>query len=304
MHHTTRFLGLFSLFLVLGCQQSSRVLVLASKMDTEGALLANMMKLVLEKHGYTITDRIQLGGTPILRQAILAGEVDLYPEYTGNGAFFFNEADSPVWQDPQQGYQRVRELDLQNNGIVWLTPAPANNTWAIAVRRDLAGREGLRTLSDLASYLNRGGVLRLAASEEFVNSSAALPAFAKVYGFRLRPDQLLILSGGNTATTQKAAAEAIDGVNAAMAYGTDGTLAAFDLVVLEDDQKVQPVYEPAPIVRREVLDRYPDLPGLLEPIFRSLDLESLQKLNASIIVEGKVPEEVAREWLRARRLIP
>ncbi len=304
MHHTTRFLGLFSLFLVLGCQQSSRVLVLASKMDTEGALLANMMKLVLEKHGYTITDRIQLGGTPILRQAILAGEVDLYPEYTGNGAFFFNEADSPVWQDPQQGYQRVRELDLQNNGIVWLTPAPANNTWAIAVRRDLAGREGLRTLSDLASYLNRGGVLRLAASEEFVNSPAALPAFAKVYGFRLRPDQLLILSGGNTATTQKAAAEAIDGVNAAMAYGTDGTLAAFDLVVLEDDQKVQPVYEPAPIVRREVLDRYPDLPGLLEPIFRSLDLESLQKLNASIIVEGKVPEEVAREWLRARRLIP
>lgn len=273
-------------------------------MDTEGALLANMMKLVLEKHGYTITDRIQLGGTPILRQAILAGEVDLYPEYTGNGAFFFNEADSPVWQDPQQGYQRVRELDLQNNGIVWLTPAPANNTWAIAVRRDLAGREGLRTLSDLASYLNRGGVLRLAASEEFVNSPAALPAFAKVYGFRLRPDQLLILSGGNTATTQKAAAEAIDGVNAAMAYGTDGTLAAFDLVVLEDDQKVQPVYEPAPIVRREVLDRYPDLPGLLEPIFRSLDLESLQKLNASIIVEGKVPEEVAREWLRARRLIP
>lgn len=292
------------LMVALGCGQEGPSLVLASKMDTEGALLANMMKLVLEHRGFRVIDKIQLGGTPILRQAIIAGEIDLYPEYTGNGAFFFNEADSPVWQDAEAGYQRVKKLDLEKNDIVWLRPASANNTWAIAVRRDLAAREGLRNLTDLAAYLNRGGVFKLAASEEFVNSPAALGAFARVYGFKLRPEQLLILSGGNTATTQKAAAELIEGVNAAMAYGTDGTLAAFDLVVLEDDLRVQPVYEPAPILRKKVLDRYPELSDILDPIFRSLNLERLQRLNASIIVDGKLPEAVARDWLKSQGLIP
>jgi len=292
--------GILSLGFIVSCGSPKGAIVVGSKMDTEGSLLGNMIKLVLADKGYTVTDKIQLGGTPIVRKALIAGELDIYPEYTGNGAFFFNEADNPVWQNATQAYQRVKELDLAQNNLVWLTPSPANNTWAIAVRKDLADREGLRTLSDLTAYVNRGGKLKLAGSEEFVNSAAALPAFYKAYGFSLKPDQLLILSGGNTATTEKAAAESTDGVNAAMAYGTDGPLAAFDLVVLEDDKNVQPVYQPAPVLRKAVLDKYPDLAKLLEPISLKLDLVTLQSLNARIIVDGQNPEDVARNWLKAQ----
>ena len=288
---------------VISCGTQKGSIVVGSKMDTEGALLGNMIKLVLEQKGYSVVDKIQLGGTPIVRKAIISGEIDLYPEYTGNGAFFFNEAENPVWKDASKAYARVKELDLAKNNLVWLQPASANNTWAIAVRKDLAANAGLKTLSDLASYVNKGGGFKLAGSEEFVNSPAALPAFYQAYGFTLKPEQLLILSGGNTATTEKAASEGTDGVNAAMAYGTDGQLAAFQLFVLEDDKNVQPVYQPAPVVRKAVLEKYPELPKLLDPIFQKLDLVTLQTLNARIVVEGKIPEDVAREWLKAAGFI-
>jgi osmoprotectant transport system substrate-binding protein len=288
---------------ITSCGTQKGNIIVGSKMDTEGALLGNMIKLVLSQNGYTVVDKIQLGGTPIVRKALISGEIDLYPEYTGNGAFFFKEADNPVWKDAERAYARVKELDLAQNNLVWLQQAPANNTWAIAIRKDLAFNAGLKTLSDLAAYVKGGGKLKLAGSEEFVNSPAALPAFYKAYGFTLLPEQLLILSGGNTATTEKAASEGTDGVNAAMAYGTDGPLAVFGLVVLEDDKKVQPVYQPAPVVRKAVLEKYPELPKLLDPLFQKLDLVTLQTLNAKIVVDGKIPEDVAREWLKTAGFI-
>ena len=93
---------------------------------------------MLKANDIPTTDRIQLGGTPVVRKAITAGEIDIYPEYTGNAAFFFEKADDPVWKDAGQGYETAKKLDYDANKIVWLTPSPANNTWAIAVRKDVA----------------------------------------------------------------------------------------------------------------------------------------------------------------------
>ena len=274
--------------------------VVASKIDTEGALLGNMIILMLEKGGIATENRTEFGPTPMVRKAIAAGQIDLYPEYTGNGAFFFGLADDPLWKDSSKGYQKVKELDLKANGVVWLTPAPANNTWAIAGRKDVADKNRVYTLEDFARYVNEGGKVKLAGSEEFVNSAAALPAFQEAYGFTLRKDQLLTLSGGNTAQTEKAAAQGVNGVNFAMAYGTDGQLAALGLIVLEDTKAVQPVYEPAPIVRKEILDKYPEIEAILKPVFESLDLVTLQTLNARIQVEGVDAKEVARSYLKGK----
>ena len=274
-------------------------IVVASKIDTEGALLGQMIVLSLRAGGFQVTDRTEFGTTDVIRKAMFGGEIDIYPEYTGNGGFFFESADSGIWKDAEKAYRRVKELDLERNGIVWLSPASANNTWAIAVRRDLSEKEGLRTLGDFARYVDGGGKVKLAGSEEFVSRPDALPAFEKAYGFKLAESQMLVVSGGNTAQTEKAAAEATDGVNFAMAYGTDGAIAAFDLRVLQDTKGVQPVYQPAPIVRKEILDRYPAVQGILEPVFHSLDLEKLQSLNGKIVVEGRVASEVAREYLES-----
>jgi osmoprotectant transport system substrate-binding protein len=286
-----------------GAQETTTLgeVVVGSKIDTEGALLGNMMVLLLEDASFAVVDKTQTGTTPIVRSAIIAGEIDIYPEYTGNAYYFFSgETEAAIWKDFQAGYEKAAELDLKANDIVWLAPAPANNTWAISVRQDLAKAQSLATLEDLADYINSGGTFKLAASEEFVSSEAALPSFEAGYGFSLDDDQLLVFAGGNTTLTEQAAASGQEGVNAAMAYGTDGQLAALGLKVLTDTKNIQPVYAPAPIVRRELAEEYPQIATILEPVFATLDLETLQTLNSRIAVQGRSPRDVAREYLEEK----
>ena len=279
-------------------------IVVASKIDTEGALLGNMIISALEARGLAVDNKLQLGPTNIVRAAILAGQIDIYPEYTGNGALFFHLEKDPVWKDWAKGAAEVATLDRERNRLVWLSAAPANNTWVIAVRRDLGEHHGLKTVGDFAKYLAAGGRIKLAASAEFVESPSALPAFEKTYGFRLKDEQLLTLSGGNTAATLRAAAEGMSGVNAAMAYGTDGAIAALGLVALVDDKGAQVVYAPAPVVREQVLQQHPEIAAALDPVCATLTLETLQQLNAEIAVDGEDPGAVAAAYLKSKHLLP
>lgn len=293
----SRFAPFVATLLMAASPVVAQDIVVSSKIDTEGGLLGNIILMALQDAGLPVQDRLQLGGTPILRDAIVAGQVDIYPEYTANGAFFFNEGDSVVWKDAAQGHARVAELDKAQNDIVWLTPAPANNTWAIALRQDLAEENGLTTMSQMGAWIAGGGPVKLAASSEFVTSPAALPAFQDTYGFALTPDQLVQLAGGDTAATIAAAAQQTSGVNAAMVYGTDGAIAEAGLLVMEDDKAVQPVYQPAPIVRASVLEAHPQIAEVLEPIFATLTLQTLQTLNGRIQVGGEPAAAVARDYL-------
>ena len=279
-------------------------IVVASKIDTEGALLGNMIVSLLEAHGLAVENKLQLGPTNIVRAAILAGQIDLYPEYTGNGALFFHLEQDPVWKDWAKGAAKVAALDREENHLAWLAAAPANNTWTIALRQDVAERHGLKTMDNLAKYLASGGAIKLAASAEFVESPAALPAFEATYGFRLKDAQLLTLSGGNTSATLRAAAEGTSGVNAAMAYGTDGALAALGLTALEDNKGAQVVYAPAPVVREAVLQQHPEIAKVLDPVFATLTLEALQQLNAKIAVEGGDAGAVAAAYLKSKHFQP
>lgn len=277
--------------------------VVASKIDTEGSVLGKIIVQALTAAKVPVTDKVGFGTTDVVRKAIAAKEIDLYPEYTGNGEYFFAGTDSSVWKDEKKGYDLVKKLDFDKNQIVWLTPARANNTWAIAVRQDVAKANKLVTLEDLAKYVTAGKAFKLAASEEFISRADTLPAFQTAYGFVLKADQLLSLPGGNTAVTEKAAAQGTNGVNAAMAYGTDGSLAALGLVVLTDSKGVQPIYEPAPIVRAEVLKRYPVIEKVLGDVFAKLDLVTLQTLNARVAVNGEPADAVAASWLKAQGLV-
>jgi osmoprotectant transport system substrate-binding protein len=295
--------GLLALaFCLAGAAQAQPVRV-GSKIDTEGALLGNLIVQVLEAGGVKTENKLSLGNTKIVRSALVAGEIDLYPEYTGNGAFFHADEKNAAWKQLDAGYQRVKSLDAEKHKLAWLAPAPANNTWAIAVRKDVAAAQKLKTLADFAKYVAGGGKVKLAASAEFAERSDALPAFQTAYGFKLGADQLLLLAGGDTAATIKAAAEQTSGVNAAMAYGTDGPVAALGLVVLEDPKGVQPVYAPAPVVRADVLAKQPKIATLLAPLFKTLDTATLQRLNAQIALEGQDAKQVAARHLKATGLL-
>jgi osmoprotectant transport system substrate-binding protein len=286
--------------LVSSVVQANGPVRVGSKIDTEGKLLGNIMVLALEANGIKTENKVSLGNTKIVRTALVAGEIDIYPEYTGNGAFMLGAEKSPAWKDLRAGYELAKKMDFEKNKIVWLEPANANNTWAIAVRKDLATANQLRNMDDVGRYIAKGGTFKLAASAEFMERTDAMPAFQTAYGFKLRADQALVLAGGDTAATIKAAAEKTSGVNAAMAYGTDGPLAALGLVVMEDPKGVQPVYAPAPLVREEVLKRHPAIATILAPIFKSLDTPTLQLLNARIQLEGQDPRKVASGYLQSK----
>ena len=291
-------------------QEAVRV---GSKADNEGAFLGQVVLQVLKQEGIPVVDHTQLGPTSIVRRALLGGDLDVYPEYTGNAAFFFHRETDPAFRDAAKAYALAASLDRTNH-VTWLKPAPADNHWAIGVRNDVAQSQHLKSLDDFARWAKSDALVGarsraipspsvlLAGSAEFVESDAALPAFQKAYGFTLTGDQLLVLAGGDPSATIKAAAEATSGVNASMVYSTDGAIAVTGLVVLEDPKHVEMVYQPAPVVRDAVLKRYPAMRGALEAAFAPLTVERLRELNARTQINGEDASKVAADYLRTEGL--
>jgi osmoprotectant transport system substrate-binding protein len=276
--------------------------VVSSKLSSESAMLGQMIRLLLNANGVPTSDRTRIGATPVVRKALLTGEIDLYVEYTGNAGVFFNDAANPAWKDLQRGYERGAKLDYETNHIVWLTPARVSNSWALALRRDLAEREHLRTMSDFGRWVAGGGKVVLACSAEFANAGT-LRALERTYGFTLRSDELIVLAGGETSATIGAAAARTNGTNTAMVYSTDGGIVAANLVVLEDDRHEQPIYAPVPLVRESVLKTYPQIAQIVKPLMESFTQDSLQRLNARVQIDGEADEEVAAEYLKAQGLL-
>jgi osmoprotectant transport system substrate-binding protein len=280
-------------------------IVVGSKIDTEGSILGQIIIQVLENNGFTVTDKTRTGATDVVRKALLSGQIDIYPEYTANAILVFNKeagSDPTVLSSADKTYQAAKTLDAAN-GVIWLKAAPANNTWAVGLPKAFADANNIKSMTDWAAYINKGGTVKIVGSQEFFTSPAAMPAFEKAYGFKLAAGQIVALATGDTAVTEKAASQGTDGANAAMVYGTDGTIAALDLVVLEDPKAAQPVYQPAPTVRKAVFDKYPELATILDPVFSKLDLKTLQTLNGDVAVGGKDPKTVAADWLKASGLL-
>jgi len=289
--------------LALGASPAlAAAVVVSSKLSSESAMIGQMIRLLLKAHGIDSVDRTKIGATPVVRKALLSGEIDLYVEYTGNAGFFFNRTSDPAWKDLERGYALGAQLDYAANRIVWLTPARASNAWALAVRRDLAEANGLRTLSDFGRWVTAGGRVVLACSAEFANAGT-LRSLERTYGFTLRPQQMIVLAGGETSATIGAAAARTNGVNTAMVYGTDGGIVAANLKILEDDRHEQPVYAPVPVIREPVLNAHREIAAIVKPLMESLGTDALQRLNARVQIDGESEQSVAEDYLRAKGLL-
>jgi osmoprotectant transport system substrate-binding protein len=208
----------------------------------------------------------------------------------------------PAWKDFRKGYELGARLDYARNRIVWLTPAPASNAWALAVRSDVANAYHLRTMSDFARWVSGGGQVVLACSAEFANAGT-LRSLEDTYGFKLGSDQMIVLAGGETTAMITAAAARTDDTNTAMVYATDGGIAAANLVVLEDDRHDQPIYAPVPLIRAAVLSARPEIAALVKPVMASLDGDTLRHLNERVQVDGESIQSVARDYLVQKGLL-
>jgi osmoprotectant transport system substrate-binding protein len=271
-------------------------LTVASKEFTEQLILGEITVQVLEAAGATVDNQVGLIGSDVVRGALTSGEVDMYWEYTGTGWINHLENETPVAGTEEQ-YVAVRDADAAN-GIVWLEPAPLNNTYAIAVASETATELELTTVSDLAAHAgeNPEGATLCAASE-FLGRNDGLPGLEAAYGYEfsdvatvelgLIPDQ--IDSGENCVFGE--------------VFATDSRMAALDLLVLEDDLAFFPVYEPSLNVRQEVFDANPGLADLFAPVAAALDTVTMTGLNSEVDQGGSEPADVAADFLQEAGLI-
>ncbi len=278
-------------------------ITVASFIDSEGAILGQMMVMLLEQEGFEIEDKTEFGTPDILRKALMAGEVDLVLDYTGSGQYYHDFEDTDIWSDAREGYLLTKRLDKEENNIIWLEPANVNNTEALAVRKEFSEENNIKNMEDLARYVNEGGFVKLIASSSFAENIKGLRGFEEAYGFKLNADQLILLASGNTAEMLKALVEKTNDVNISLVYGTDGALDKMDLVVLDDPKSIPPVYLPAPVLKGAIYEKYPEIEKPLNRLFESLTARTLRELNSKVAYDGIDPTTVAREYLEENEML-
>ena len=279
-------MGPTALLLLLAIQAApSRPVVIASKPFGESYLLAEMFAQLLEARGIAVDRRPGLGATEIAFQALRSGAIDVYPEYTGTGLLAI--LGEPPRRDPREVYDRVSREFRRRWSIRWLPPLGFENTYAIAVRRETAARYRLETLSDLARV---GPELRAGLTADFIGRPDGLPGLARAYGLRFAEVRALLPA----VKYQALAAGEVDVIDG---YSTDGLIARYDLVVLEDDRRFFPPYEAAALVGRGLAERRPDAIAALTELSGRLDVATMRGLNRRLEVEGEPVARVAADAL-------
>ncbi|MGH3145470.1 MAG: glycine betaine ABC transporter substrate-binding protein [Rubrobacter sp.] len=274
-------------------------ITVGSKEFTEQKVLGQIAIQALEAAGATVEDRTGLAGTAAARQALVSGEIDAYWEYTGTGWITHLGHEEPIPESRKQ-YEAVAEEDLEQNGIRWLAPASANNSFAIAVRSEAAEVLGVTSLSGLGVLADlRPEDATLCAASEFLERDDGLPGLERAYDFRLPDDNVVKLE-------EDRIYQAIDEgerCNFGEVFETDGRIGEFDLTLLEDDERFFPKYNPSLTVREEIMEEHPQISDVFEPITEKLDNETLQELNAAVDVDGESAEAVARQFLKENGLL-
>ena len=279
--------------LAASCGSSpQKSITIGSKDFTEQYIVAEMYAQLLEEEGFAVERKLGLGGTPVAQATMLSGDIDLYPEYTGTG--LLTVLKEPVETDAEVVYEIVADGYLELFNFVWLDPAPMNNTQALAVSRSLAEERDLYTISDLAA---QAGDLIMIGPAEFTEREDGLPGLKLNYGEFELQEYKAVEKGLRYAAIQDGQADVV------VAFGTDGEIAAFDLIVLEDDQGMFPPYQVAPVINGDVVETYPEIADILNPATGLLTNEVMQQLNYQVSGEGQEPAAVAREFLVANGLL-
>jgi len=269
-------------------------ITVGSKEFTEQLVLGQITVEALKAGGALVRDSTGLRGSEAARRALTSGDVDMYWEYTGTAQLV--HLDQEPIADAQEQYRAVSRAD-EANGIVWLDPAPANNAYGIAVRREARRPLDVQTISDLGRLVERSPRdAGLCVAQEFLQRPDGLPGIERTYGFEYPRNLVATLpdEGRIYGEVDKGARCTFGEV-----FLTDGRITANDLIVLEDDRAFSTTYNPSLNVRAEVLRRYPEIEPLFDAIASKLDNATLRALNAEVDVEGRRPDEVARRFLDA-----
>jgi glycine betaine/choline ABC-type transport system substrate-binding protein len=271
---------------------ADNTVVVGGKNFTEQDILVHMMSTLIEqKTDLEVVRKPFLGGSQLVHQAMLQGDVDMYPEYTGTALTATLEMDPMT--DPQETYETVKAAYEEQFNLTWLEPFGFNNTYALSMREDHAKELGIETYSQLAEQSPN---LVLGATQEFLERPDGYKGLQEVYGMKFKDAK-----GFDPGLTYSAVKEGQVDVNDA--FSTDGRIVAFNLKVLEDDKNFFPPYYVTPVIRMDTLEAHPELADVLNQLGGILDEKKMSELNASVDLEGKKAQDVAEDFLREKGLI-
>ncbi|MDK2945728.1 MAG: osmoprotectant transport system substrate-binding protein [Thermosipho sp. (in: thermotogales)] len=262
---------------------------------TEQFIVSNMIAKLLEEAGFNV--KLYTGMSSFAaRKALQTSQTDIYADYTGTAWVTYLSHDN-INNDPLKLYEAVKKEDLEKNGIVWLDMCGFNNTYALAITREFAEKTGIRSISDLAEY-EKNNDLTYGVGYEFFQRPDGFFKMAEVYSMNVKNNQVKTMEIGLTY-------EAVHSgqIDVAMVYTTDGKLMKYNLVVLEDDKQFFPPYNLVPTVRKEFLDKYPEIREIVRPLSLYLNQNIMIRLNYLVDVEGYEPSEVAEMFLKGLGLI-
>jgi osmoprotectant transport system substrate-binding protein len=265
-----------------------------SKDFTEEFIVAEMYAQLLENAGFTVERKLNLGGAPVAQAAIVKGDIDLYPEYTSTGLLTVLKL--PTIQDPQQIFNTVKSEYEKQFQLTWLTPSPFNDTQALAMTQATADKYGIKTYSDLAQ---KAGQLVLGGPAEFMGREDGLIGLQKAYGgFQFKDTKQL----GTGSLRYQAL---LDGqIDVVVAFGTDGQINGDSLALLKDDKGFYPVYNVAPVIRMDTLQKYPQIADVLNKLAPFLTDQVMSGLNWQVDGPTKAePATVAQSFLKQSGLL-
>lgn len=276
-------------------------LVVGSKNFTEQLILGKIAVIALEVAGFEVVDRTNIPGSVPAREGLVSGAIDMEWEYTGTAWLSYLGEPEPI-PDPQEQYEAVREAD-EANGLTWLPPAEANNTYAFAVRTEaLPELENISTLSGIAELPVEQRTF--CVESEFASRNDGLVPMLETYGIPLGDPQGVPRDNIRTLDTGAVYAATDDGAcNFGEAFATDGRIPALDLTLLKDDRGFFPAYNISAVVLTETLDEHPGLADIFGQISELLTDEVLQELNARVDVDGEEPADVALDWMVSEGLV-
>lgn len=270
-------------------------IVVGSKTFTEALLLGTMTHQYLQHLGYPVENKIGLGELAVIRPALESGQVSAYWEYTGT--VLINIMKHAPSFDEKESFGLVKEWDAKN-GIIWLDYAPLNDTYAIMVRKDVAEKYSMKKTSDLVKAIQGGAHIKFVGAQEWVERPDGLQHWENIYKFKY-PRQDMVNAALNLGYEALKAKQA----EAGLAFTTDARVQAYDLLALEDDQKAFPVYNAAPLFKKEILDAYPQIPDQMKKLSSLLDNATIMSLNKAVDIDKKTVDEVSKEFLTKKGLI-
>jgi osmoprotectant transport system substrate-binding protein len=273
---------------------------IGSKNFTEQYILGNMYAEALENDGFNVERNLNLGSEQIADRALQNGEIDLYPEYTGTALVAildYGEEKLSRLESPEATYQAAKELYAERDPAdTMLQPASFNNTYGIFVRSEVAEERDLETLADLAEASPE---LTFVSYSEFQNRSDGYPNMQDNYPAFDFQDIIIANQLGLRYQGVQEGGEGDVGVG----FLTDGQLTSDELTVMDDEKNIWPFYNPAPVVRSNVLEENPEMEDLLNEVTASLDVEKMRELNGRVDLDQEDPEDVAREHLEEEGLL-